>query len=365
MTCDWHCYAFDANGNTLTKADSSGTTQYTWDFNNRLTQIVVPNVGTTTFRYDPFGRRIQKSGPLGTTNFLYDGKNLLEEVDNAGSVVARYTSRQETDQPLAESRSGTTSYYETDALGSVSSLSNPAGAVANTYTYDTFGKVTASTGTLTNSFQFTGREFDPETGLFYYRARYYDQNAGRFISEDPLGFNGGTNNYRYVGNSPANYVDPYGLAKCYLWFQNGHGWLYCVPDDPNVLPLAIPIASGNNVGKQCKNNQSCEKERGRGPIPHGWWQWTGPSQSHAKSGGQHLEPMPGTDVLDLDGNPRDGILSHSCAYPFGPSTNPNSICSAGCVTSTPEDIQLLNSLIEAEPNSQVYVYGPGEGGPFH
>src|SRR5208337_677503 len=81
-------YTYDANGNTLT--DSSGK-QYSWDFNNRLTQAIVPNVGTTTFRYDPFGRRIQKSGPLGTTNYLYDGFNLLEEMDQSGNVLARYT----------------------------------------------------------------------------------------------------------------------------------------------------------------------------------------------------------------------------------------------------------------------------------
>jgi hypothetical protein len=72
--------AYDANGNTL--SDPSGKS-YTWDFENRLTQAVVSgtNGGTTIFKYDPFGRRIQKSGPLGTTNYLYDGPNLLEEFD--------------------------------------------------------------------------------------------------------------------------------------------------------------------------------------------------------------------------------------------------------------------------------------------
>jgi YD repeat-containing protein len=63
-------YTFDANGNTLSHPSGKS---YTWDFENRLTQAVNPGVGTTTFRYDPFGRRIQKAGPLGTTNFLYDG----------------------------------------------------------------------------------------------------------------------------------------------------------------------------------------------------------------------------------------------------------------------------------------------------
>jgi YD repeat-containing protein len=76
--------------NTL--SDPSGKS-YSWDFENRLTQAVVPGTGTVAFKYDPFGRRIQKSGPLGTTNYLYDGDwaNVIEEVDGTGSVVARYT----------------------------------------------------------------------------------------------------------------------------------------------------------------------------------------------------------------------------------------------------------------------------------
>jgi YD repeat-containing protein len=102
--------ANDANGNTL--SDAQGRS-FTWDFENRLTQGVNPGVGTTTFRYDPFGRRIRKSGPLGTTNYLYDGDddNVIEEVDASGNVLARYTSGQETDELLSELRSGTTSYY--------------------------------------------------------------------------------------------------------------------------------------------------------------------------------------------------------------------------------------------------------------
>ena len=96
------------------------------------------------------------------------------------------------------SGSGTTSYYEQDGLGSVTSLTNSAGAVAETYTYDSYGKPTASTGTLANPFQYTAREFDPETVLYYYRARYFDPSAGRFLSEDSVRFGAGSNFYRYV-----------------------------------------------------------------------------------------------------------------------------------------------------------------------
>jgi RHS repeat-associated protein len=204
-------YAYDANGNTLTKSDSSGTTQYGWDFDNRLTSVTVPNVGTTSFRYDPFGRRVQKSGPSGTTNFWYDGHNVLEEVDSAGNVLARYTQPEYLDEPLGQLRSGTTSYYQQDALRSVTSLSNGAGAVAKTYSFDSFGNTTASTGTLVNPFQYTGREFDSETGLFFNRARYFDPLRGRFISEDPARFFGGFNFYTYVDNDPVDWTDPTGL----------------------------------------------------------------------------------------------------------------------------------------------------------
>ena len=103
-------------------------------------------------------------------------------------------------------------YYHGDGLGSVNELTDASGNVARTYRCDSFGKITAQTGTLDQPFAFTGREYDPETGLYYYRARYYDPKAGRFISKDPIGFGGGdVNLFRYVGNDPINWIDPYGL----------------------------------------------------------------------------------------------------------------------------------------------------------
>jgi YD repeat-containing protein len=89
--------------------------------------------------------------------------NLLETVSGSGSEVASYAETLSIDETLAELRGGTTDYYEPDALGSITSLSGSAGALANTYTYDSFGNLTASTGTLRNYFQYTGRGFDPET----------------------------------------------------------------------------------------------------------------------------------------------------------------------------------------------------------
>ena len=145
--------------------------------------------------------------------YLYDGPSSLEQLDEGGNVLARYTRSSVIDEWLAELQSGTTSYYEQDGLRSITSLSSSAGALANTYSYDSYGKLTASTGTIPSPFQYTGREYDSESGLYYYRARYLDQSSGRFVSGDPALFNGlDTNLYRYVLNRPTSFMDPSGLV---------------------------------------------------------------------------------------------------------------------------------------------------------
>jgi RHS repeat-associated protein len=122
-----------------------------------------------------------------------------------------------------------------EGTNSVTSLSNTTGALANTYTFDTFGNLTASTGSTVNPLQYTGRDFDPETDLRYHRARYYSPDTGRFISEDPLGVGGDSMNfYRYAGNSPTMMIDPTGplpliyngMISCRTsspWWCYGHG----------------------------------------------------------------------------------------------------------------------------------------------
>ncbi|MGB0037071.1 MAG: RHS repeat-associated core domain-containing protein [Candidatus Acidiferrales bacterium] len=223
-------YSYDNNGNTTSKTVSGGTTNYTWDYENRLASVTLPSSGgTTTLKYDPFGRRIQKSFTQGstttTTNYLYDGDNDIEEVNASGSILARYAQTLNIDEPLAESQSSTTSFYEADGLGSVTSLTNSSAAVVASFTYDSFGNLTASSGTLTNPFRYTGREFDSETGVYYYRARYYDPQAGRLTSEDPIGMLGGVNRFEYVFNSPLNLIDPSGLAP--RWDPKKHRTREC------------------------------------------------------------------------------------------------------------------------------------------
>jgi RHS repeat-associated protein len=97
-----------------------------------------------------------------------------------------------------------------DALGSTLGLADQTGTVQTTYSFDAFGNTTAGGSASSNTFAYTGREIDAGN-LYYYRARYYNPQLQRFISEDPLGFGGGINSYAYAGNNPEIFKDPTGL----------------------------------------------------------------------------------------------------------------------------------------------------------
>lgn len=185
------------------------------EFTPRRSAVILR--AAVSFKYDPFGRRIYKSSSGSTSIYAYDGDNLIEETNSSGTAVARYSQGLNIDEPLAMLRSATTSYYNADGLGTITSLANTAGSLAQTYTFDSFGKQTASSGSLTNPFQYTARELDAESSLYYYRARYYDQGIGRFLSQDPLGFGADTDFYAYVHNGPTMFSDPRGLQQSNPW----------------------------------------------------------------------------------------------------------------------------------------------------
>jgi RHS repeat-associated protein len=209
---------YDANGNMTSVVNACGTTTYTWDMRNRLVGISGFNTEcsqlTASFEYDALGRRIQKTINGRTIQYVYDGMDIIQEIEN-GQVTANYVRTLSIDEPLVRIKSdGTVRYYQRDALGSVITLTDGTGTVQTTYTYDPFGNVTISGQTSDNPFQYTGRENDG-TGLYYYRARYYSPQLQRFISEDPIRFEGGDVNFHaYVGNNPVNLLDPLGLENC-------------------------------------------------------------------------------------------------------------------------------------------------------
>jgi len=236
-------YTYDQVGNRLTSAyeltpSVNETTTYGYDDENRLTGIQTTRNSQTqqlTFAYDPFGRRIRKTvSPFGggageVTNYVYDGQNIILEYNTSNEIQTRYTHGPNIDEPLAIEITGATTttpyYYHADGLGSITALSNASGNIIQRYEYDSFGNQTITTnGGIKQPFTFTAREFDAETGMYFYRARYYDPKAGRFVTRDPIGFNGGdVNLYAYVGNNPVNWGDPEGLQPPPFPYQSFPG----------------------------------------------------------------------------------------------------------------------------------------------
>lgn len=204
--------SYDANGNLISKTDASGTTTYTWDARNRLIGIAGPSV-SASFVYDALGRRISKTINGARTEYLYDGNDIVAEI-GGGVVSATYLRSLNIDEPFVRQGSSN-EYYHADALGSTLALTDQVGTAQTTYRYDPFGNTTFSGVASTNSFQYTGRENDEATYLYYLRARYYSSTLQRFISEDPLELAGGDANlYVYVLNNPMKWTDPLGLKLC-------------------------------------------------------------------------------------------------------------------------------------------------------
>jgi RHS repeat-associated protein len=167
------------------------------------------------FTYDAFDRRIGKL--VGTTQYwtAYSGDNPYADFTGS-TLTSRYLYGDGIDQLFARLTANpvTITWYLTDNVGSIRQLVDNAGAVQDTLTYrDSYGNNPSDNGTG-DRFKFTGREYDSETGLYYYRARYYDPSTGRFLSQDPIRFAGGDSNlYRYVGNAPTIYTDPLALWR--------------------------------------------------------------------------------------------------------------------------------------------------------
>jgi RHS repeat-associated protein len=224
-------YTYDNEGNLIQRIEiaTNKVRVFQWDERNRLIAVIdKDSSGNVTqqvlFTYDAVNERIateiKQGGSDVASYFISDrGNALLDFVDDDGPagpdapvLAMRYLTGPAADQVFAqEDASGRVSWLLADSLGTVRDLVDNNGAVANHITYDSYGNIIAQTHPAsTTRFLYAGRELDASTGLYYDRSRYYDPELGRFLSEDPTRFLGGTNLYRYVHNNPVSRRDPFG-----------------------------------------------------------------------------------------------------------------------------------------------------------
>ncbi|MGH9873888.1 MAG: RHS repeat-associated core domain-containing protein [Pyrinomonadaceae bacterium] len=212
VTANGSSFGYDANGSLTAKTDVSGSWTYSWDYENRLLQASRAGGVTVSYAYDAQGRRVQQTSTTsGTTKFVYDGADLLRDLDSSGATVADYLNGPGIDNKLRQTTGGTSSSFVVDHLGTTRGLADSGGNIVSSTGYDSYGNVTS--GSIPSRFTFTGREVDGDAALMYYRARWYDPQLGRFISEDPIGLDGGINQFAYVSNHPQIATDPFGLYE--------------------------------------------------------------------------------------------------------------------------------------------------------
>ena len=201
-------YTFDAEGQTKTKTEADGTDVYEWDARGRLSKVTLPSGQAVNYGYDALGRRVIRAADGVTTNFVYDSQDVV--LDRIGSSTVDYLNGLGIDDKLRQTGGNFgTLYFLRDHLGSTAALVSNASGLESAQ-YEAFGL--SAGGSLTR-YTFTSRELDSTIGLMYYRARWYEPQQGRFISEDPIGEAGSPNLYSYVDNNPMSWIDPSGLIR--------------------------------------------------------------------------------------------------------------------------------------------------------
>jgi RHS repeat-associated protein len=243
---------YDADGNTtrMYKLNADGTVrwdrQFQWNALGQLTRVCT-NGACLGYLYDGLGRRVGRTDGAGNKVrqwVLDDAGQTVLELDGSGNVLAGYMYMPGIDQPVAMNRGGQRYLYLRDHQGSVMALVDSAGHIVNRYRYDPWGISESAVEGVVNPLQYNGRDNDTGTDLYYYRARWYSAGLGRFISEDPVGLEGGINPLAYVGNDPVNYSDPTGLCSQRKPFGGKIGMKH---PDGSVSPLVEGYATCEQI----------------------------------------------------------------------------------------------------------------------
>jgi RHS repeat-associated protein len=199
-------FTYDPNGNMT----SDGSKTYTWDAENRLVEVKQGGNMLAAFAYDGEGRRYSTTTGGVTKTFVNDGMDVAEA--RVGAATTRHFQGSGLDFQLGDASSvGPSTFIVSDHVGSTWTTTLNDGSVSLARDYDPWGRLLS--GSSSAGYAYTGREWEADAQIYYYRARYYAADLGRFVSEDPSGIEGSLNLYEYAGNAPAFRVDPLGLFK--------------------------------------------------------------------------------------------------------------------------------------------------------
>ncbi|HEX5057246.1 MAG TPA: RHS repeat-associated core domain-containing protein, partial [Gammaproteobacteria bacterium] len=259
-------YTYDANGNRIQKTViASGATQSTdfvYDVRDQLREILSGGSSIGQFLYDYQGLRVRKQTAAETARYVYDDQSVLLQTDDAGNTLSKYDYGPDHLLSLNNVTEGT-QFYLFDALGSVTNLIKPGGAIQARYQYDAWGTIRNKVGDSENVFGFTGHEMDTESGLIYMKARFYDPDLGQFLSQDL--FEGATDTppslhkYLYAYENPTVYTDPDGNeTKTYKYVdENGV---------TNYSQTPPPVSQEDIERNSDENQQLLDQEPTEDPI---------------------------------------------------------------------------------------------------
>jgi RHS repeat-associated protein/CSLREA domain-containing protein len=223
-------YAYNANGDLVSKTQGGQTTSYSYDELGNLTQVVLPSGTTIQYLIDGAGRRVgvRQNGTLQRGYLWQSDLRIAAELNASNQVVSRFVYATGANVPDYMIKNGVTYRILTDHLGSVRLVVNTTdGTIAQRIDYDAWGNMLQDTNPGFQPFGYAGGLYDPQTGLVRFGARDYDAKVGRWTTKDPIGFAGGdTNLYAYVGNNPVNGIDTQG----------------------KILPILLIVASGAFTG---------------------------------------------------------------------------------------------------------------------